>query len=212
MKNLKKSMCVLLSLTMVLGVFSAAPFHVGAATVVTTWQQLVSAVSSGGSVTLGADITSGVSDSFLHITSGKSVVLDLNGCALSRGECSSPETGYVFKIGSGATLRITDSGAEGTGKISGGSSEQGGAFFNEGTLLIEGGCVCNNSSSVNGGAVYNKGTFTMSGGVLSGNISEDGGALFNAAGGTAVLSGTALLKDNESHTYGGGAVTNYGQL
>ena len=52
----------------------------------------------------------------------------------------------------------------------------------------------------------------MSGGMLSGNISEDGGALFNAAGGTAVLSGTAILKDNECHTYGGGAVTNYGQL
>ncbi len=212
MKMLKKSVSVLLSLIMVWGVFSAAPFCVGAATVVTTWQQLVSAVSSGGSVILGADITSGPFDSFLHITGGKRVDVDLNGYALSRGESSSSETGTVFKIGSGATLRITDSGAGSTGKISGGSSEQGGAFFNEGTLLIEGGSICQNTSSVSGGAVYNKGTFTMSGGMLSGNISEDGGALFNAAGGTAVLSGTAILKDNECHTYGGGAVTNYGQL
>ncbi len=212
MKMLKKSVSVLLSLIMVWGVFSAAPFCVGAATVVTTWQQLVSAVSSGGSVILGADITSGPFDSFLHITGGKRVDVDLNGYALSRGESSNSETGTVFKIGSGATLRITDSGAGSTGKISGGSSEQGGAFFNEGTLLIEGGSICQNTSSVSGGAVYNKGTFTMSGGMLSGNISEDGGALFNAAGGTAVLSGTAILKDNECHTYGGGAVTNYGQL
>ena len=212
MKMLKKSVSVLLSLIMVWGVFSAAPFCVGAATVVTTWQQLVSAVSSGGSVILGADITSGPFDSFLHITGGKRVDVDLNGYALSRGESGSSETGTVFKIGSGATLRITDSGAGSTGKISGGSSEQGGAFFNEGTLLIEGGSICQNTSSVSGGAVYNKGTFTMSGGMLSGNISEDGGALFNAAGGTAVLSGTAILKDNECHTYGGGAVTNYGQL
>ena len=212
MKMLKKSVSVLLSLIMVWGVFSAAPFCVGAATVVTTWQQLVSAVSSGGSVILGADITSGPFDSFLHITGGKRVDVDLNGYALSRGESGSSETRTVFKIGSGATLRITDSGAGSTGKISGGSSEQGGAFFNEGTLLIEGGSICQNTSSVSGGAVYNKGTFTMSGGMLSGNISEDGGALFNAAGGTAVLSGTAILKDNECHTYGGGAVTNYGQL
>ena len=212
MKMLKKSVSVLLSLIMVWGVFSAAPFCVGAATVVTTWQQLVSAVSSGGSVILGADITSGPFDSFLHITGGKRVDVDLNGYALSRGESGSSETGTIFKIGSGATLRITDSGAGSTGKISGGSSEQGGAFFNEGTLLIEGGSICQNTSSVSGGAVYNKGTFTMSGGMLSGNISEDGGALFNAAGGTAVLSGTAILKDNECHTYGGGAVTNYGQL
>ena len=64
MKMLKKSVSVLLSLIMVWGVFSAAPFCVGAATVVTTWQQLVSAVSSGGSVILGADITSGPFDSF----------------------------------------------------------------------------------------------------------------------------------------------------
>ncbi len=78
--------------------------------------------------------------------------------------------------------------------------------------MIEGGSICNNTSSISGGAVYNKGMFTMSGGVLSDNISEDGGALFIAVGGTAVISGTALLKDNESHTYGGGAVTNYGQL
>ncbi len=212
MKMLKKSVSVLLSLIMVWGVFSVAPFCVGAATVVTTWQQLVSAVSSGGSVILGADITSGPFDSFLHITGGKRVDVDLNGYALSRGESGSSETGTVFKIGSGATLRITDSGAGSTGKISGGSSEQGGAFFNEGTLLIEGGSICQNTSSVSGGAVYNKGMFTMSGGMLSGNISEDGGALFNAAGGTAVLSGTAILKDNECHTYGGGAVTNYGQL
>lgn len=50
-------------------------------------------------------------------------------------------------ISSEAALRITDSGAESAGKISGGSSEQGGAFFNEGTLLIEAGTICHNSSS-----------------------------------------------------------------
>lgn len=92
MKMLKKSVSVLLSLIMVWGVFSAAPFCVGAATVVTTWQQLVSAVSSGGSVILGADITSGPFDSFLHITGGKRVDVDLNGYALSRGESGSSET------------------------------------------------------------------------------------------------------------------------
>ena len=212
MKTPKKIISVFMSLIMVLGSFAAVPFHVGAAAVATTWQDIVIAVKSGSSVKLGADITSGPSDSFLDITSGKRIELDLNGYALSRGESGSFDTGYIFKIESGATLKITDSGADSSGKISGGSSEHGGAFYNDGTLLIEAGIICNNSSSKGGGAVYNNGTFTMSGGVLSGNISEDGGALFNAARGTAVLSGTAILKDNESHSYGGGAVTNYGQL
>ncbi len=96
MKMLKKSVSVLLSLTMVLGVFSIVPFYAGAATTVTTWQQLVSAVNSGSSVMLGADITSDAPESFLHITSGKSVAVDLNGYALSRGESSSAETGYIL--------------------------------------------------------------------------------------------------------------------
>ena len=215
MRILKKSVSILLALIMIVGAIGAAPFKVGAQTAaVTTWSELVSAVGSGSdvSIVLGADVMSGDSDSCLNIAEGKRIELDLNGFSLSRGAIKDAGTGYVFKIAWGAILRIVDSSGDDSGKISGGSSEQGGAFYNEGTLLLEGGTVCLNSSTRCGGAVYNQGRFEMSGGILRDNVSADGGAIYNRSGGFITLSGSAKITGNESCTYGGGAITNYGQL
>ena len=195
------------------GGFTIVPFEAGAQSVtVKTWDELVSAVSSGNAVVLGADITGKETDAFLDIAEGGDIVIDLNGYTLSRGAIGKDDPGYVFKIDSNATLTVADSSGYASGKIAGGSSTQGGAFYNKGTLTIEGGSICNNYSSEGGGAVYNTGTFHMSGGVICNNVSANGGAVYNASNGVVTLSGTAKLTGNESNTYGGGAVTNYGRL
>lgn len=205
MRLLKKSVSIVLSLILIFSVFTIVPFEFGAdATVVTTWSELVSTVNNGRSVVLGADITGGASDTFLNVANGKTISVNLNGFLLSRGEISDNKTGYIFKISSGAMLTVTDSGENNRGRITGGSSENGGAFYNEGTLIIESGSIVNNSASKSGGAVYNNGSFTMSGGVLSGNISPEGGAVYNDAQGIMVLSGTAELMDNKSDSFAGG--------
>lgn len=212
MRLLKKSVSIILSIVLIFSIFAVVPFEFSAETVVTTWGELAGAVSNGRSAVLGADITGGASDSFLNIAGGKTISIDLNGFTLSRGEISDAKTGYVFKISSGAMLTVTDSGEGSRGRITGGSSENGGAFYNEGTLNIESGSVVNNSASKSGGAVYNKGSFNMSGGVLSGNVSPEGGAVYNDAQGIMTLSGTAVLIENKSDSYGGGALSNYGRL
>ena len=194
------------------GCFTIVPFDAGAQSVVVkTWAELVSAVNSRSAVVLGADIAGGESDAFLQIAEGSEIVIDLNGCTLSRGAIGKDDPGYVFKIASNASLTVTDASGNDSGQITGGSSKHGGAFYNQGTLTIEGGSICNNYASDGGGAVCNKGTFNMSGGVICSNVSADGGAVYNDVGGVMTLSGTAKLTGNESNSAGGGAVTNYGR-
>ena len=213
MRMLKKSVSLLLSFMIICGGFTIVPFEAGAQSVtVKTWDELVSALSSGNAVVLGADITGKETDAVLDIAEGGDIVIDLNGYTLSRGAIGKDDPGYVFKIDANATLTVADSSGNASGKIAGGSSTQGGAFYNKGTLTIEGGSICNNYSSESGGAVYNTGTFHMSGGVICNNVSANGGAVYNAPNGVVTLSGTAKLTGNESNTYGGGAVTNYGRL
>ena len=75
---------------------------------------------------------------------GSEIVIDLNGCTLSRGAIGKDDPGYVFKIASNASLTVTDASGNDSGQITGGSSKHGGAFYNQGTLTIEGGSICNN--------------------------------------------------------------------
>ena len=74
-----------MSLIILFGCFTIVPFAAGAQSVVVkTWAELVSAVNSRSAVVLGADITGGESDAFLQIAEGSEIVIDLNGCTLSR--------------------------------------------------------------------------------------------------------------------------------
>lgn len=141
-RTLKKSVGLLLSLIILFGCFTIVPFDAGAQSVVVkTWAELVSAVNSRSAVVLGADITGGESDAFLQIAEGSEIVIDLNGCTLSRGAIGKDDSGYVFKIASNASLTVTDASGNDSGQITGGSSKHGGAFYNQGTLTIEGGSM-----------------------------------------------------------------------
>ena len=211
MQKLKKPLSIILSVIMILSLFTVVPFSAGAQVSVSAWSQIQSEFNQGNSVQLDADITAAAADSFLDVKSNTDVTLDLNGHELSRGEISDTSSGYVIRIEQGGKLTVTDS-KNGIGSVSGGSSEYGGAFYNKGTLDIQSGTVKNNTSKNGGGAVYNEGIFNMSGGCLYKNTSADGGAIYNAAAGDVNLSGTAKISENETTEHGGGAITNYGQM
>lgn len=138
---------------------------------------LESAVTSGGTVTLGADITI---DKTLEITG--TVTLDLNGYTLTYE--NSGTRGSVIEVIQGATFTLKDSSDNKTGKITGGTGtlllEQyyGGGVYNKGTFIMISGNITN-CSSTSGGGVYNEGTFTMQGGSISDCNAMTGGGVHN---------------------------------
>ena len=86
----------------------------------------------------------------------------------------------------------------------------GGAIYNTGTLNVEYASSFMGNSGIYGGAIYNAagGTASVTGPTFSGNSAGSyGGALFNM--GTMTVSGT--LSDNTAG-FGGGAVYNQGLM
>ncbi len=120
----------------------------------------------------------------------------------------------AVKVAGGGTLRL-QSGAV----LTGGTAVLGRSVFNEGTFLMSDGIIEGNDEETQSrqvcGAVYNAGRFTMAGGMIRGNRAVKGGALYNASGASASLTG-GILSDNMvtgsvlNQPYGayGGAVCN----
>lgn len=185
---------------------------------ITSWAELQTAISnaqSGDTIALGQSLTAQSSDLRL-LVSGKAITLDLNGYTLDRAQDSASLLGGVFTIASGATLTVCDSGAGGTGTIKGGYAEKGGAFYNEGTLIIDGGAITDNhvsheNNQNRGGAIYNDGILKIKNCTVSGNDGDDGGAIFNTENGSAVLKNVTMT-NNTSVNHGGGAIVNNGAL
>ena len=66
-----------------------------------------------------------------------------------------------------------------------------------------------------GVGIYNTGTLTVNyGGAFTGNTAEDGGAIYNATGGTATLSGPSFSGNSASSVTAGfgGALDNAGVM
>jgi len=185
---------------------------------ITSWAELQTAISnaqSGDTIALGQSLTAQSSDLRL-LVSGKAITLDLNGYTLDRAQNAASLLGGVFTIASGASLTVCDSGAGGTGTVTGGYAEKGGAFYNEGTLIIDGGAIMDNhvsheNNENRGGAIYNDGILKIKNCTISGNDGDDGGAIFNTADGSAVLTNVTIT-NNTSVNHGGGAIVNYGAL
>ena len=198
--------------------------------VVDNWADLKAKMAAGGYIRLGANVTG---DSYLEVPAGVSVTLDLNGKALQRTVQAgnvSDETGYVIKVTtSNSTLTITDNSTGGTGTISGGNADKGGAFYvdagstliinggviancqanfgsaiyNLGTLTINGGTIqnCTATSGLGQGTIYNNGTLTINGGVIQNNTAFYGGAIYNVYGWTTTINGGTIQNNSAIHAY-----------
>lgn len=206
MRIIRKPVSLLLILTMLIGLFTIVPFEVGAATNVSTWDELQSEFPCSGSIALVSDISA---EGALTVPAGRSITLNLNGHKLSRDLKKEEENGYVILIETGATLTLTDS-AGGDGGIVGGYNTNGGGVYNKGTLNMQGGWIARNAASDKGGGVYNKGTLNFTGGTIGENTAPDGAGIYNA--GIVNISGSARIIGNRTTLYGGGGISNHKKL
>ncbi len=142
--KMKKLLCSFLALAMVFTMTTVSFANPDEATVVTTLEELQTAIDAGEDVKLGADITySGVYNAGKTIkvptsraAAAVDVTLDLNGYTLAQTTTTSGGlSSAAIAIRPGSTLTITDSATD--GKISACNC----AFQNEGTLNIEGGSI-----------------------------------------------------------------------
>ena len=195
-KNVHKTLPVLLSLILVIGMMPFMSITVFAANAGNE-TALVKAVNKGGDVKLTKDIE--LTD-VLRIPTGIAVTLDLNGYMLNRGLTECQDLGSVIRVEPGATLTVKDSSNKNSGVITGGASWNGGGICNHGTLTVEGGTISGNKALHNayggGGGIYNgsyngsKATLTLKGGVIAYNEARNGGGVYNSDGTVIIQNGS----------------------
>ena len=209
-----RCLILLLCAAAALGLFTVAAV---ADANVGTWAELQTALAQGGNVTLTQSVTATAGQGALVVPGGSTVRLDLNGNAIDRGLTSAAENGYV--ILNNGILTISDSA--GGGVITGGNNTvNGGAVFNNGTLVLASGSITGNTAGESGAGVWNEssGLFSMTGGTITGNtaIGWHGGGVYN--GGTLNLSGGSIVNNEakgnlDSNGIGqGGGILNNGTL
>jgi CSLREA domain-containing protein len=84
-------------------------------------------------------------------------------------------------------------------------NEDGGAIYNKGTLTITNSTFAQNHANEDGGAIYNEGTLTITNSTFAQNDAyDDGGAIYNV--GTLTITGGVFHRNTAG--YGGGAINN----
>ena len=127
-----------------------------------TLQTLIDGTADGGVLTLGGDYLAITGESGLHIPSGKTITLDLNGHTIDRGLKGKTAENEGYVIRNEGTLILKDSA--GGGKLTGGNAAgNGGGITNTGTLTLEGGKITENTAS-RGGGIVNNGTLILADG------------------------------------------------
>lgn len=164
------------------------------AELITYWNYLNRQLSDGSipSITLEPGIYQATSsDSYLHVPSVRTVVLNLNGRTLNRNVGNTAIASGCVILNEG-TLTINGT----AGSITGGNNDdsndiKGGGICNKGTLTYEIGTIGSNKTAALGGGIYNTGTLTIKGGTInnntaSGNTAANGiyhdGSQFNLEG------------------------------
>ena len=99
----KNALSILLPLVLLVGLLSDAARAENRSATVSTWQSLQSALDSGGSIQLGADLSGDTT-----LTVGAAVTLDLNGHTLTRVSDRSGGSGSVIRVEDGGALTLTD--------------------------------------------------------------------------------------------------------
>jgi len=131
----------------------------------------------------------------------------------------------MFRVNSNVTLilenNITIHGHSGNNKamvdVYGGTfkmngsiitgNDRAGVFISDnGTFIMNGGAISNNTDEHGGGVNLVRGTFTMNGGTIFGNTAEYGGGVYVNLPGTFTMSGGIISGNNAKKSGGGVAV------
>lgn len=155
----KKGLALLVAALLVFALLPGAALAITADGGVETVDELTSAINAGGNVKLGTNIEI-TNENLGYKISGKSVVLDLNGFALTRAGTTQTA---LFQISNGGSLKITDS--KGTGSI---TSSYPVDLWSNSTFVLNGGAITspkgaaidiytlasNVTVEINGGSAY----------------------------------------------------------
>ena len=182
------------------------------ATMVTTDEELRSAIVDGASIKLANDID--LSNSTLSIPKGSKVTINLGGFTLDRKLTKRGEGGgQVITVRKGATLILSN------GTLAGGWGGNAGGIANEtGTVNLVNVTITGCTGDDRGGGISNLGgKLTMKGGAITNNTCNDkgdptgGAGIYNAEGATALLTGVTI-SGNQEVAKGGAGICNYGEL
>ena len=161
----------------------------GAQTIVSTDDELRTAIATGGSnITVTADIN--LSNSTLEIKENTAVTIDLGGHTLSRNlKWHGESGGQVITVRENATLNLSN------GTLKGGWGGSGGGIQNYGTANLTGVTIKDNIGDDCGGGICNYRTMTIDGCTITGNKARKlGGGIWNT--GTLNVKGAITLTGN----------------
>ena len=183
---------------------------------ISTWEELKSAFTNGGNVTLTGNVTAQGTDSALTVPSGTTVTLDLNGHTINRNLTSPADDGNAIIVQGTLTVDDTSGGKQGkiTGAYSSRSDFDSGAIYvaGGGNFTLNAGSICGNKTSGRescgtGVSVASNATFTMTGGSICENVgtgvSSLGGGVGAKKDSTVNLLGGRIEK-NSTESSGGG--------
>ncbi len=171
--NKMKKMVIMLCVALVTMLLIATTAF--AQTIVTTEEELSTALQTGGEVALGNDIVVNVA---LEIPESVEVTLDLAGHKINGNFNGSSTTNHIYVLNNYGTLTVEDSGENGAIVSRG--------VYNYGALILNGGTI--EACDGNGGyAINNKSgsTFTMNGGAVVVSYDDDP-TTFETADATAI--------------------------
>lgn len=200
----------------------------GEAKIITNWLYLKDRFSAGGEITLDRDYISNNSEEWLVVSSGKVVILDLNGYKIDRNKKSAAASGSVIKVEGTLTIKDTYTGTDRVhpitvdgksvdivgGLITGGNSSgnYGGGITNAGTLILQSGTIAGNKADKGGGVFILQGkSFSMIGGNICYNYaSNSGGGVYlhyNSTTYSSFSMNGGTIKNNIAKSSGGGFYT-----
>ena len=176
-----------------------------------TWQSLKDAIEGDAvgahtKIILDADVMATDEDSEIFIVRSENlepaeVTIDLNGHTLDADSHGGDTDRRIFRVTPGSILHITDSSGSGTGMLTGGCDERGGAIlvWDEGTLDLENVTVSGNHASKKGGAVYAwpEAAVSLKNTVITGNTAAEAGAgVFYGHEGDLKMEGNVQIHGN----------------
>lgn len=174
---------------------------IGEAKLITAWLDLKNRFSAGGEITLDRDYISNNSEEWLVVSSGKAVVLDLNGYKIDRNKSSAAASGSVINVYGTLTIKDTYPGTDRVHTIT----------VNGESVDIVGGLITggySSSGSNYGGGITNNGTLILQSGTIAGNKADKGGGVFILQGKSFSMIGGNICY-NYASNYGGGVYLHY---